>query len=391
MVFISICMTAIHTFVTLFIHIYNLLTIHALLHMARLPRSTLSVPSFWQRYAYQIGRHTLHLDHMEHGILRGNRRHPTTGSVMFAGDDPRLALTLPADHRIHAALNCGALSCPALTWYTEELLDEQLDAAIHNLCNKGVNLTGQHITINSIFQWFSTDFAPTQSLTLRWLAECVEDADISRALQEAALGKQDFTFHYDWSLNAVSGVAGGRVKVAVYYEALCPDSKNFFSNQLLPAWHDLHDIIDLEFIPFGKAKATPTGTGDYHFQCQHGPHECHGNRVMSCAQNSLPITSQYQLFMCMMTKTDPSSSGKQCSEEVGINWAPIDECSTSRAGAKLLYANGIRTANLKPRVYFIPTITIDGHYSDHQLRSSLSDLKSQICAAYHGPPHQKCL
>ena len=27
---------------------------------------------------------------------------------MFSDDDPRLALSLPADQRIHAALNCGA-------------------------------------------------------------------------------------------------------------------------------------------------------------------------------------------------------------------------------------------------------------------------------------------
>lgn len=51
--------------------LYNILTIHAILIHEPMPESTISVPSFWQRYAYKVGPYTLHLDHMEHGILRG--------------------------------------------------------------------------------------------------------------------------------------------------------------------------------------------------------------------------------------------------------------------------------------------------------------------------------
>ncbi|KAK8720600.1 hypothetical protein OTU49_013216, partial [Cherax quadricarinatus] len=99
----------------------------------------------------------------------------------------------------------------------------------------------------------------------------------------------------------VSGV-GGRVKIEVYFESLCPDSVHFFTHQLYPTWLDLRDIMDLVFVPFGKARATPTGTGDYEFECQHGPDECYGNKVMSCAQESLPIHTQMEFFHCMMSK-----------------------------------------------------------------------------------------
>ncbi|KAK8730549.1 hypothetical protein OTU49_008062, partial [Cherax quadricarinatus] len=187
----------------------------------------------------------------------------------------------------------------------------------------------------------------------------------------------------------VSGV-GGRVKIEVYFESLCPDSVHFFTHQLYPTWLDLRDIMDLVFVPFGKARATPTGTGDYEFECQHGPDECYGNKVMSCAQESLPIHTQMEFFHCMMSKPYPASTGEQCSKTVRIEWAPIDECSKSSVGSSLLYKNGIRTSALKPRVYFIPTIVIDGHYNDNQLKNSLADLKSQICNAYQGPPHQGC-
>ncbi|XP_063594572.1 GILT-like protein 1 [Penaeus indicus] len=213
------------------------------------------------------------------------------------------------------------------------------------------------------------------------------------------------TQHYEYKENHTSarlplllgcrakeqGTVADRVKVSVYFESLCSDSMRFFKNQLYPVWKDLQDIIDLEFIPFGKARAIPTETGDYEFECQHGPDECFGNRVMSCAQNSLPIGTQVEFFQCMMTKRYPAFFGKQCSEKVGIAWTPLQECVESVKSAAMLYQNGVRTASLKPQVYFIPTITINGRYDSRRLRISLMALRSQICASYDGPPHQNCL
>ncbi|XP_037775237.1 uncharacterized protein LOC119572288 [Penaeus monodon] len=375
---------------TFFINLYNLLTIDAILSMDSLPRSTLSVTQFWRRYGYQVGPYTLHLDDIEHGILRGNRAHPTSGDVMFASDDPRRVLTLPADHRIHSVLNCGAASCPPLASYFASDLDRKLDTSMANLCRDGVtSINKSTIIINSIFEWFRSDFGATEQDALRFLATCSEDPARSSALNAAADGRRRYTYYYDWSLN--NGTVANRVKVSVYFESLCSDSIKFFKNQLYPVWQDLQDIMDLEFIPFGKARATPTETGDYEFQCQHGPDECYGNRVMSCAQNSLPIGTQVEFFQCMMTKRYPAFFGKQCSEEVGIAWAPLQECAKSVRGAVMLYQNGVRTASLKPQVHFIPTITINGRYDNRRLRVSLMALRSQICASYDGPPHQNCL
>ena len=39
----------------------------------------------------------------------------------------------------------------------------------------------------------------------------------------------------------------------VYYESLCPDSRNFLVNQLNPNWATLSTFTDLRLIPFGKA------------------------------------------------------------------------------------------------------------------------------------------
>ncbi|KAG7156040.1 putative gamma-interferon-inducible lysosomal thiol reductase-like 3 [Homarus americanus] len=96
----------------------------------RSPQSTLSVTDFWQRYYYKVGRYTLHLDDMEHGIL----------------------------------------SCPPLTWYDSSHLDQELDDALRGFCNKGVKaVSDSTLLINSIFDWFRvTLLSPRPSLSGGW-------------------------------------------------------------------------------------------------------------------------------------------------------------------------------------------------------------------------------
>lgn len=45
-----------------------------------------------------------------------------------------------------------------------------------------------------------------------------------------------------------------KVKISVYYEALCPDSKFFVKYQLLPVYEELQEYIILDLVPYGKAE-----------------------------------------------------------------------------------------------------------------------------------------
>lgn len=45
-----------------------------------------------------------------------------------------------------------------------------------------------------------------------------------------------------------------KIKVTVYYEALCSDSRNFVLKQLLPTYSILHEYMELDLIPYGKAQ-----------------------------------------------------------------------------------------------------------------------------------------
>jgi len=40
----------------------------------------------------------------------------------------------------------------------------------------------------------------------------------------------------------------------VYYEALCPDCTQFFTQQVCPIWKSLGNYFDLDVVPYGNAR-----------------------------------------------------------------------------------------------------------------------------------------
>ena len=70
-----------------------------------------------------------------------------------------------------------------------------------------------------------------------------------------------------------------KVKVNVYIESKCPDSKKFVNEQLYPTYQKLKSIINLKLVPFGNANVSINRGGrSLSYQCQHGPDECWGNK-----------------------------------------------------------------------------------------------------------------
>jgi len=56
------------------------------------------------------------------------------------------------------------------------------------------------------------------------------------------------------------------VRLGVFYESLCPDSKNFIVNQLQNAYSKLSNITFLELVPFGNAKVCESNSVAFGFQ-----------------------------------------------------------------------------------------------------------------------------
>lgn len=170
--------------------------------------------------------------------------------------------------------------------------------------------------------------------------------------------------------------------VTVFYETLCPDSKNFFVKQLTSTYKKLPHLVDVSYVPYGKAKTIVNKDGSLDFECQHGPIECEGNIVHSCTVEVVTDpTTRLNLVACMITDNMlPKDSFHRCAKEYALDETEsrkIIACAESPHGKELLKVYGEQTAALRPRVSFIPTVLLDG--SQRNQAAILKNLKQEIC------------
>ncbi|MCC5936361.1 MAG: DUF547 domain-containing protein [Lunatimonas sp.] len=132
------------------------------------------IRTVWHLEFFEIGGQKASLDEIEHAILRKEFEEP----------------------RIHFAINCASISCPALAReaYTAERLDEQLEYAARRFVNDSTKNRIQpgKVEISEIFSWFKGDF--TKSGSLIDFLNRYSDVKIH---PEARMGY----LPYDWNLN----------------------------------------------------------------------------------------------------------------------------------------------------------------------------------------------
>lgn len=130
------------------------------------------------------------LDDIEHGLIRAEGRYQ--------------------EPRIHFAVNCASIGCPALspTAYTGEHLTVQLDEATqHFLSDRSRNrLEGNRLNVSQIFDWYREDFERGWG-GYRQLAQFLIDHSSalglnSRDIRNLKSGAIEIDFlAYDWDLN----------------------------------------------------------------------------------------------------------------------------------------------------------------------------------------------
>ena len=132
------------------------------------------------------------LDNIEHDTLRAKGRY----------DDPR----------VHFAVNCASIGCPALreeAFSAERLeaqLAEQAQRFMADRSRNRYNAATRRLEVSKIFDWFGADFsAGDRGITSETaffaryadqLADAPADREVVRA-QRAEVGFMD----YDWKLN----------------------------------------------------------------------------------------------------------------------------------------------------------------------------------------------
>merc|ERR1712130_193824 len=171
--------------------------------------------------------------------------------------------------------------------------------------------------------------------------------------------------------------------LTVYYEALCPDSINFVTTQLTPAWQMFGEDLVINFKPFGKANWTENGDS-WDFVCQHGPDECFGNKAQACtlAHEPYEASTVVPLIDCLMrTHTRPEPAVEACLAELGLDIPP--------EGSELLHDLGVETHSLDPALYYVPWILFNGEMVEEDWEHALNDLIFVLCDKYLRG-HPKC-
>lgn len=189
--------------VAFWINLYNALIIDAVIAFGLL-RAVREDLGFFRRAAYVIGGLRYSADDIEHGILRGNRRHfyPAIIFPQFAPDDPRFRYAIrPLDPRIHCALVCASRSCPPIAAYDPSKLDTQLDMAARSFVNGGGVTAGTghvEVHLSPIFGWYRRDFGGKAGMR-EFVLGFLDDGQARQALTERRCRIR--YQQYDWSLN----------------------------------------------------------------------------------------------------------------------------------------------------------------------------------------------
>jgi hypothetical protein len=160
------------------------------------------VERFFECPRLKVGGFAYSLDHIQHGLLRGNV--PKFGSrrAPMRREDPRLAhMPLAYDERMHFAVYSATRSSPALRAFDGGSLDVQLEEATGEYLRRHVRVgdDGAVVVLPRQFYWYADDFGGPQgalAFALARLDEAVVDL-VDRRRGRVKLRYAEF----DWRLN----------------------------------------------------------------------------------------------------------------------------------------------------------------------------------------------
>ena len=176
------------------INAYNAFTVELILTQYPNLKSIKDLGSFvqspWKKKFFKLLGEERYLDWIEHEQLR----------------------PLYADPRVHGAVNCASIGCPALRTevFTAGKLEAQLDdGMLRFLGDRTRNrFKDGKLEVSSIFKWFREDFekghkgiTKLDDVFVRYAAQLTDDAGEQAKLKA---GGQPVSFlDYDWSLNVI--------------------------------------------------------------------------------------------------------------------------------------------------------------------------------------------
>jgi hypothetical protein len=176
------------------INAYNAYTVELILGKYPDLKSIKDLGSFtqsaWKKKFFKLWGEERTLDWIEHEQLRPNY----------------------ADPRVHAAVNCASIGCPALRAeaFTAAKLEAQLDDGMLRFMGDRTRnrVKGGNLEVSSIFKWFKEDFEKghqgfnkVEDVFAKYAVQLTDDAAEQAKLRAKSLSVNHLD--YDWSLNGV--------------------------------------------------------------------------------------------------------------------------------------------------------------------------------------------
>lgn len=143
----------------------------------------------------------------------------------------------------------------------------------------------------------------------------------------------------------------------------------------------------------GNAEETQDGS-EWRFNCQHGPQECVGNLIETCAISILQNVTSYMPFIhCVevnIESGDPRSVAEKCASQQGIDFTAIDKCQSGPQGNALEHKMALKTNALNPPHYYVPWVTLNGKHSEEIQEKATFDLLGLVCSTFQGTKPSAC-
>lgn len=176
--------------------------------------------------------------------------------------------------------------------------------------------------------------------------------------------------------------AAPKVKIGAYVESLCPDSRRFILDQLIPAANELDGIMDVNIVPFGKARTLGQGK----MICQHGARECDGNRLQACVLAY--GKSQLERDATIGCLFRGQESARDCVSKYlkGVTYEQVEKCKTSEESYRLMELAEKKTGKLG----YVPHLTYNDESSEDIQQQMETNLKGFICDKYTGTKPEAC-
>ena len=159
------------------------------------------ISSPWKIKFFTFLGNERHLDNIEHGLIRQDAK-----AIQDIESNIRGILPKFNEPRIHFALVCASIGCPAL--HNEAFIAERLDTQLEDAASNFIADTSRNrylpenkkLEISSIFKWYGSDFIEKHGSFEAFLATRIT----SNLEEQRIIANKKATvkfLEYDWSLN----------------------------------------------------------------------------------------------------------------------------------------------------------------------------------------------